>query len=79
MGSKYRCVVRIVFGDMNACLKLMGGVNISSIVPVFPGHPKKTDPAMAANTVTARRKGDPQLSVEGKGLDCATWVRNIAV
>ena len=45
------------------------GVNISNIVSVcFPkGVPKRVNPAMTIKMVTARRKGDPQLSVEGKG------------
>ena len=37
-----------------------GRVNISDIVAVFPGGSKRGNPVMTTNTVTARRKGDPQ-------------------
>ena len=39
----------------------------SNIMPVSQGGgQKRGNPAMTTKTVTARRKGDPQLSVEGK-------------
>ena len=36
------------------------------ITAVFPGGPKRVNPTMTTNTVTATRKGDPQHYVEGK-------------
>ena len=38
----------------------------SKIVTVFQGGPKRGNPMMTTSTVTARRKGDLQYSVEGK-------------
>ena len=37
-----------------------GRVNISNMVDVFPGRSKRGNPAMTTNTLTARRKADPQ-------------------
>ena len=42
-----------------------GGVNISDIVAVFQGGPKRENPVMTTNTVTARRKRRPSTYVEG--------------
>ena len=36
------------------------------ILPFPRGGPKRVNLAMTMKTVTARRNGDPQLSVEGK-------------